>query len=81
TQSFNNIRQAIEYITGIDTTGAGGVGVGIKYFHTNSAAADSQSKGLESVAIGPQAIANGKSSIAMGDQARAEQANAVAIGK
>ncbi|MGK9405916.1 ESPR-type extended signal peptide-containing protein [Acinetobacter baumannii] len=81
TQSFNNIRQAIEYITGIDTTGNGGVGVGIKYFHTNSAAADSQSKGLESVAIGPQAIANGTSSIAMGDQARAEQENAVAIGK
>ena len=81
TQSFNNIRQAIEYITGVDTTGTGGVGVGIKYFHTNSAAADSQSKGLESVAIGPQAIANGTSSIAMGDQARAEQENAVAIGK
>src|SRR5690606_2777141 len=50
TQSFNNIREAIEYITGVDTTGTGGVGVGIKYFHTNSAAADSQSKGLESVA-------------------------------
>ncbi|MDP1369844.1 YadA-like family protein [Acinetobacter lwoffii] len=81
TQSFNNIREAIEYITGVDTTGTGGVGVGIKYFHTNSAAADSQSKGLESVAIGPQAIANGTSSIAMGDQARAEQENAVAIGK
>ena len=83
TQSFNNIREAIEYITGVDTTGTGtgGVGVGIKYFHTNSAAADSQSKGQESVAIGPQAIANGKSSIAMGDQARAEQENAVAIGK
>ncbi|OTG68021.1 hypothetical protein B9T38_16295, partial [Acinetobacter sp. ANC 4218] len=83
TQAFNNVRQAIEYITGVDTTGTGigGVGVGIKYFHTNSAAADSQSKGLESVAIGPQAIANGTSSIAMGDQARAEQENAVAIGK
>ena len=81
TQSFNNIREAIEYITGVGTTGTGGVGVGIKYFHTNSAAADSQSKGLESVAIGPQAIANGTSSIAMGDQARAEQENSVAIGK
>ena len=83
TQAFNNVRQAIEYITGVDTTGTGtgGVGVGIKYFHTNSAAADSQSKGQESVAIGPQAIANGTSSIAMGDQARAEQENAVAIGK
>ncbi|TPT77105.1 hypothetical protein FJU59_16445, partial [Acinetobacter baumannii] len=82
TQAFNNVRQAIEYITGVDTTGTGsGVGVGIKYFHTNSAAADSQSKGLESVAIGPQAIANGTSSIAMGDQARADQENAVAIGK
>ena len=82
TQAFNNVRQAIEYITGVDTgTGTGGVGVGIKYFHTNSAAVDSQSKGLESVAIGPQAIANGTSSIAMGDQARADQENAVAIGK
>src|SRR5690606_2014593 len=37
---------------------------GIRYFHANSIAPDSQANGLESVAIGPNTVADGVSSFA-----------------
>ncbi len=41
-------------------------GVGIKYFHTKSAGADSQAQGAESVAIGAAAAAKYANSVALG---------------
>ncbi|MDR6889727.1 MULTISPECIES: YadA family autotransporter adhesin [Variovorax] len=55
-------------------------GTGIKYFHANSAAADSQAVGAESVAIGPQAVSQGAGSIAVGNGSVATAANGVALG-
>jgi autotransporter adhesin len=55
-------------------------GAGIKYFHANSQAADSQAAGAESVAIGPQAVSQGAGSIAVGNSSVATAANGVALG-
>ncbi|MDB5877936.1 MAG: hypothetical protein JWQ41_1350, partial [Variovorax sp.] len=41
-------------------------GAGIKYFHTNSAAADAQAQGADSVAIGAVAVAKYAGSVALG---------------
>ncbi|WP_425129507.1 beta strand repeat-containing protein [Burkholderia ubonensis] len=53
---------------------------GLKYFHANSTAADSQATGADSVAIGPQAIASGTSSLAAGNGAQAAATNGLALG-
>ncbi|CAB3768756.1 hypothetical protein LMG30113_05809 [Burkholderia paludis] len=50
----------------VDTAVNGG---GIKYFHANSTAADSNAVGTDSIAVGPTATANGDSSIAEGSGA------------
>jgi autotransporter adhesin len=55
-------------------------GAGIKYFHANSQAADSQAAGAESVAIGPQAIALGTGAFAGGSGAQANGAGSIALG-
>ncbi|WP_206861629.1 YadA family autotransporter adhesin [Lysobacter changpingensis] len=57
-------------------------GGGIKYFHTNSTAADSSASGSESVAIGGGAKAVGAASIAMGNNAQnvTGSNNSIAIG-
>ena len=59
------------------------VGAGVKYFHANSAAADSQALGGQSVAIGPNTIAEGWHSIAAGDGASTASTAqaAIAIGQ
>jgi autotransporter adhesin len=57
-QAINNI-----------TTGGGG----IKYFHANSTAADSQAAGAESVAIGPNAVATAANGVAIGQGATADR--------
>ncbi|WP_273879728.1 YadA-like family protein [Pseudomonas shahriarae] len=56
-------------------------GTGIKYFHSNSALADSQANGLDSIAIGPQSIAAGANSFAAGSGATATAAGALALGR
>ncbi|MGV2981674.1 YadA-like family protein [Camelimonas sp. ID_303_24] len=55
-------------------------GGGIKYFHTNSQAADSQAVGANSTAIGPQAVATGAASIATGMNASAQGNSSIALG-
>jgi autotransporter adhesin len=55
-------------------------GAGIKYFHANSTAADSQATGTDSVAIGPLAVASGTTSLAAGDGAQAQATSALALG-
>jgi hypothetical protein len=55
--SLTNINNAINDINNGD---------GVKYFHTNSIAADSQAIGQESVAIGPLATTNADNSVAIG---------------
>ena len=82
TKAFESVKDVLAYITGIDdVSGSAGAGVGIKYFHTNSKKDDSQSIGEDSIAVGPEARANGISSIAMGQKANAYRENSVAIGK
>ncbi|WP_352803467.1 YadA-like family protein [Mesorhizobium sp. M0292] len=44
-------------------------GGGIKYFHANSTLADSQALGTDSVAIGPNAVANNAGDVAIGANA------------
>lgn len=61
----------------IDDLNSGG---GIKYFHTNSALADSQAVGTDSVAVGPASVATGQSSVAIGNGASASEENSVALG-
>jgi autotransporter adhesin len=53
---------------------------GVKYFHTNSTAADSKALSAESIAVGGNAQASGASSIAMGSNAKTTTDNSVAIG-
>ncbi|HGM5488424.1 TPA: YadA-like family protein [Serratia fonticola] len=53
---------------------------GVKYFHTNSTAADSKAMSAESIAVGGNAVASGASSIAMGSGSQTSADNAVAIG-
>ncbi|RUT86165.1 calcium-binding protein, partial [Mesorhizobium sp. USDA-HM6] len=52
TQNTTDISNLSSSLTNINTGG------GIKYFHANSVLADSQALGTDSVAIGPNAIAN-----------------------
>ncbi|TWC71724.1 autotransporter adhesin [Herbaspirillum sp. SJZ099] len=55
-------------------------GAGVKYFHANSILADSQATGLDSTAMGPNAIAAGVAAIAAGRNAQAQTDGAIAIG-
>ncbi|HEX7848926.1 MAG TPA: YadA-like family protein, partial [Sphingomonas sp.] len=55
-------------------------GGGIKYFHSTSTLADSQAVGTNSVAVGPQAVANNTDSIAMGNNAVASVDGSLALG-
>ena len=57
-------------------------GGGIKYFHANSAAADSQAIGAESVAVGPQTTVHAANGVGVGNGARVQQgaAGGVALG-
>ncbi|MGF6244474.1 autotransporter adhesin, partial [Paraburkholderia sp. GAS38] len=53
---------------------------GIKYFHANSTLDDSRAVGLNSVAIGSSADAEGGDSVALGSNSVANRGNAVSIG-
>lgn len=53
---------------------------GIKYFHANSNAPDSQALGAEAIAIGPKSVASGDNSISMGNGANASGNNSIAVG-
>jgi len=53
---------------------------GIKYFHANSTAPDSQALGLDSVAIGPNAVAKVDGSIALGAGSVSDRATVPASG-
>ncbi|WP_296288135.1 YadA-like family protein [Pseudomonas sp.] len=63
--------------TSITTINNGG---GIKYFHVNSALADSSATGANSTAIGPAAVASGNSGVVIGNGANSAVSNAVAVG-
>lgn len=56
-------------------------GGGIKYFHANSALADSIASGTNSVAIGPQSVASGNNSVAAGNGAIATGNGSIALGQ
>lgn len=52
-----------------------------KYFNANSAKADSVAKGMDSIAVGPNAQSLGDGSIAMGDEAKSTGKGSTAIGQ
>ncbi|QJP08630.1 MULTISPECIES: YadA-like family protein [Pseudomonas] len=83
---LNETNAQVTNIDGRVTTIEGSItninnGGGIKYFHANSAKADSVASGADSIAIGPNAQASGKGSIAMGDGASATADGSVAMGQ
>jgi autotransporter adhesin len=55
-------------------------GKGIKYFHANSSLADALASGMDSVAIGPMAVAHAANAVALGKGAVADRANTVSVG-
>jgi autotransporter adhesin len=63
TQNTTDITNLGNTITDINT------GAGIKYFHANSTLPDSQAIGTDSVAIGPNAVANNADDVAIGSGA------------
>nr|WP_157056099.1 YadA-like family protein [Candidatus Burkholderia verschuerenii] len=72
---FNTFEHAaIEYLNNLDN------GVGVKYFHSNSSLNDSQAVGVNSVAMGPAAIAQSDGSVAIGNSVKADGGKSVAIG-
>jgi autotransporter adhesin len=76
-QLFATNQQVDANTTAISNISNGG---GIKYFHANSTAADSQATGTDSVAIGPLSVAGGASSLAAGNGAQATADNGLALG-
>jgi autotransporter adhesin len=72
TASIGSLSQSINNIT------SGGNGV--KFFHANSAAADSVASGQESVAVGGAAQATAKQSVALGSGSVADRDNSVSVG-
>ncbi|MFC0574029.1 YadA family autotransporter adhesin [Paraburkholderia solisilvae] len=55
-------------------------GAGVKFFHANSALADSQAIGVDSVAIGGNARAQADNSVALGSNSVADRVNSVSVG-
>ncbi|MFM0595702.1 YadA-like family protein [Paraburkholderia dilworthii] len=70
-QNVSNVTSTVNNITN---------GGGIKYFHTNSALADSTTKGADSIAIGGGASSDGKWGMALGTNSSATGDNSVALG-
>ncbi|MCS6520901.1 hypothetical protein NYA10_29975, partial [Burkholderia thailandensis] len=68
TSTVNNVGAAIDNINS----------QGIKYFHANSTAPDSQALGTNSVAIGPNAVANNAGAVALGSGSVTAPANPTA---
>ncbi len=60
--------------------GAVNGGGGVKYFHANSALADSSAAGADSLAAGGAAVASAAGSTALGSNAASTGANSVALG-
>ncbi|EDT10318.1 Haemagluttinin domain protein [Paraburkholderia graminis C4D1M] len=58
--TYSSVQNLITAITG------GGSAPGIKYFHANSTAPDSQALGTDSIAIGPNAVATNANDVALG---------------
>jgi len=76
-----NVTNLTTTVSNVSTTLNNAVnGGGIKYFHANSTAVDSQAIGLDSIAIGPQAVAGKQNAFAAGTRANASGEGAIAIG-
>ncbi len=72
--NVSQLNETNQSINNIYTTGT-------KYFHANSTKADSQAVGVDSIAVGPLAVANGVNSIAQGLSATANGTDAIALGR
>ncbi|ADP15777.1 YadA-like C-terminal domain protein 2 [Achromobacter xylosoxidans A8] len=77
--------EAHDAVTLRQLTGAIGslTATGTQYFHANSAASDSLATGLESIAIGPQAVVNGDRGLGIGERAVVDQSapGGIALGQ
>ncbi|SFE29035.1 Head domain of trimeric autotransporter adhesin [Paracidovorax wautersii] len=84
-KNYSNVGSAFDGVNGSLTTlntqitniNGGG---GIKYFHANSSLTDSNAGGVNSIAVGPVAVATGESSMATGNKAAAIGASSTAVG-
>ncbi|MFM0313138.1 YadA family autotransporter adhesin, partial [Paraburkholderia sp. RL17-383-BIF-A] len=74
TQNTTNISTINNTLNSITTGG------GVMYVHVNSALADSQASGAESVAIGGNAQSQAANSVALGSNSVANRANTVSVG-
>jgi len=70
--TYNNVGDAI--------TNLASGGATSKYFRANSTLADANATGIDSVAIGPLAVASATNAVALGNGATAAQDGAVALG-
>ena len=78
TQNTTDIAQNTADITNLgDTITDINTGAGIKYFHANSTLPDSQALGTDSVAVGPNAVANNAGDVAIGLNAASGATTAV----
>ncbi|RVI07174.1 calcium-binding protein, partial [Sinorhizobium meliloti] len=71
TQNTTDITNLGDSITSIND------GAGIKYFHANSVLPDSQALGADSVAVGPNAVANNAGDVAIGLNSQSNATTAV----
>ena len=75
--SYDNVGDAL---TAVEQAGAAQVDSRTRYFRANSTAEGSLAEGLESVAIGGNAIAAASGSVALGFGSTADRANTVSVG-
>ncbi|WP_267081342.1 MULTISPECIES: YadA family autotransporter adhesin [Limnobaculum] len=73
----NRVTSVDNRVTVIEGSISGG---GIKYFHSNSSAADSIASGNNAVSIGPNAQASGENAISIGNGATTTASNNIALG-
>ncbi|WP_223960605.1 YadA-like family protein [Paraburkholderia sabiae] len=71
--------QNVANLTNVVNNLSGGSG-SLKYFHANSALADSTARASESVAIGGAANASASNAVALGSNSVADRANTVSVG-
>ncbi|CAH2781146.1 MAG: Type IV fimbrial biogenesis protein PilY1, partial [uncultured Paraburkholderia sp.] len=85
-ESFNYVNTSLDTVfTYLDSCGQylnaiNNSGAGVTFFHANSQLSDSEAIGVDSVAMGPAAIAQTDGSIAIGNRVKADGGRAMAIG-
>ncbi len=76
TTGMTNLNGRVTNVESLVSTG----NLSVKYFRTNSVAADSIASGSDAIAVGPSADASGNNAIAIGNGAHAQADGSVALG-